>query len=164
MEPTTLKGCQGQAKDAATRAVAWAEAADRFAHNAPVAKRFAKEAARAARPALEAASIAATIATNAQHRPREEAHNAQAQAARVQEWADTATHAATHAQRSADVARPFTPATGDLADLEHARQAAYYAWVTCPDAEGSARLAVLRAQVEEAEAAVQAALLLPALA
>ncbi|HLW00063.1 MAG TPA: hypothetical protein VKT82_15445 [Ktedonobacterales bacterium] len=164
IDATTLKACLHQAKTAATNAAAWAEAADLFPHNAPVAARFAALAERAARPAREAATLAVQVAGQAKGHKSAETVNAEAMAARTQTYADTAALTAAYAAERAKAARPFVPASGPRSDLERARQAAYYAWVTCPDPDGSAYLEVLRAYVEEAEAAVQAALLVPALA
>jgi hypothetical protein len=164
-DPTTLRECLLDAKEASKTAAAWAEATDLFPHHATVAARFAAQAAKAASPATEAARIAARIATNAKGHTRAEAERANTEAQRIREYADVAALAATHAQASARAARPFVPPTGPRADLERARQQAYFAWLACPAAaDGNVKLAVLRAQYEEAEAAVQAALAVSALA
>lgn len=157
-QPTTLRVCQHQAKNAATRAAAWSEATDLFSHNVAVAARFADEAVKAARLAMTAANLAATLAVNAEGRTR-------ADAQRTQDYADVAASAATHAKASAHAARPFVPQAGDLAALCRVRQEAHFAWLACPDgSDYTVKLAVLRARVEEAEAAVRAALPVPALA
>ena len=78
-------------------------------------------------------------------------------------YAEQAVQSAIQAATSAKAAHPFVPPAGDLADLYQTRRAAVFAWLPCPESQ-AVKLVVLRARVEEAEAAVQSALLVPALA
>lgn len=162
-ESPTLTACSHAAKSAAKLAAAWAEAVDLFAHDAPVARRCAREAREAAREAQTAAQEAARLAPAPGRVRSEQAQHALADAERTRAYAEQAITSAAHAALSAKAARRFAPASGDLADLCRARQQAVMAWLSCPEGE-PVKLAVLRARVEEAEAAVQAALPVPALA
>lgn len=161
--PTTLSACLYTAKGAAKLAAAWAEVVDQFPHHAAVAHRFAREAEQTAKIAKQAAETAASLAPTPERAKSEKAQHALADAQRVREYADLAAQAATHATASAHAARRFKSTQGDLADLCRARQQAVFAWLSCPEGE-LVKLAVLRARVEEAEAAVQAALPVPATA
>jgi hypothetical protein len=81
----------------------------------------------------------------------------------AREYAEQAAVSAAYATTSAQAARRFVPQRGDLADLCRTHREAVWTWLHCPEGE-PVKLAVLRARVEEAEAAVQAALPVPATA
>ena len=160
---TSLSECLRLVRSAAKRAAAWAEAADLFPHHAKVARTFAANANDAAKEAVKAAGAAAKLAPTPEQAKSEQAHKALADVQHTREYAEQAIKSATHAIASAKASRRFVPQRGDLADLCKTRQRAVLAWLSCPEGE-TVKLAVLRARVEEAEAAVQAAMPLPATA
>ena len=161
--PATLSACLFAAKSQAKLAAAWSEAADQFPHHAQVAKTFAAKAQDAAKHAQQAATTAASLAPTPARAKREKAQRALDHAQRTREYAEQAAASAAHANEGAQAARRFVPQRGDLDALCETRQQAVFAWLSCPEGE-PVKLAVLRARVEEAEAAVQAALQVPAMA
>ena len=161
--PETLSACKYQAKAQAKLAAAWAEAADRFPHHAQAAKTFAAKAQDAEKTARNAATTAAKLAPTPERARSEQAQRALADAVRTREYAEQAARSAEHATASAKAARRFVPQRGDLDALCLRSQQAVFAWVSCP-ADNPVKLAVLRLQMEEALAAVQASLPLPATA
>ena len=162
---TSVSACLCEAKGAAKLAAAWAEAVDWFPHHAKVARAFAANANDAAKEAEKAASTAAKLAPKPEQAKSEQARKVLADAQHTREYTDQAIKSAAHAALSAKAARRFTPATGDLADLCRLSQKAVLAWLQCPDGDiYQVKRAVLRCQMEEALAAAQAALPVPATA
>ena len=159
----TLSACMYEAKSAAKLAAAWAEATDLFPHHAKIAKTFAANATATAERAQDAAAAAAKLAPKPERAKSEKAQRALDQAQRTREYAEQAAESAAHATASAKAARRFVPQRGLLSDLCRTHREAVWTWLHCPEGE-TVKLAVLRAEVEEAEAAVQAALPLPATA
>ena len=128
-----------------------------------IAARFAQGAKRAARESWKAAEAVANLAPLSARAKSAEAQRAQGAAPCVVAYAEQAVQLAIHAATSAKAVHPFVPRAGDLAEVYRARRAAVFAWLPCPESQ-AVKLAVLHARVERAEAAVQAALLVPALA
>ena len=159
----TVSACLYEAKGAAKLAAAWAEATDRFPHHAKAAKTFATKAQDAAKVARNAATTAARLAPTPERAKSEQARKALDQAQRTREYAEQAEKSAEHATASAKAARRFVPQRGLLSDLCRTHREAVWTWLHCPEGE-TVKLAVLRARVEEAEAAVQAVLPVPATA
>lgn len=162
-ESPTLSTCMYEAKGAAKLAAAWAEAADRFPHHAKIARTFAANANDAAKEATKAASTAAKLAPKPEQAKSEQAWKALADAERTRAYAEQAAKSAEHAAARAKAARRFVPQRGDLDALCRISQEAVFAWLSCPENQ-PVKLAVLRSQMEEALAAAQAALPLPATA
>lgn len=129
-----------------------------------IAARFAQEAKRATRESRKAAEAAASLAPLPARAKSAEAKRAQGAAQRVVAYAEQAVQSAIRAAASVKAARRFVPQRGDLTDLCKTRQQAVFAWLSSPDTPDHAvQLSVLRVRVEEAEAAAQAALPVPAL-
>ena len=160
---TTLSACLYEAKGAAKQAAAWAEAVDLFPHNGKVAKTFAANAKVAAERAQHAAASAARLTPDPSRAKSERTLNVLADYERTREYASQAAESAAYASVNAKASWRLRPATGDLADLCKTRQQAVFAWLSCPE-DKPVKLAVLRARVEEAETAIQAALPMPATA